>query len=97
MSNINNIYLELSKYLYDNEFDIINHISILEDKEIDKIIVEMYKLNNINLTVDKLDITQIDKTIETVDKLLLYYDIFNLMINLKDIDFLLNVPIVLGK
>ena len=97
MDNINSKLNELLHYLYDNEFDIINHISVVEEKDIAKIIVEMYKLNNINLTVDKLDIVQIDKTIEIVDKLLIYYDVYSLMINLKDIDFLLQVPVVLNK
>ena len=97
MDNINSKLNELLHYLYDNEFDIINHISVVEEKDIAKIIVEMYKLNNINLTVEKLDIVQIDKTIEIVDKLLIYYDIYSLMINLKDISFLLEVPIVLNK
>ena len=97
MDNINSKLNELLHYLYDNEFDIINHISVVEEKDIAKIIVEMYKLNNINLTVEKLDIVQIDKTIEIVDKLLIYYDVYSLMINLKDISFLLEVPIVLNK
>ena len=93
LANLN----DLLKYLYDNEFEIINHISVTEEKDIAKIIVEMYKLNNINLTVEKLDSTQIDKTIEIVDKLLLYYDIYKLNMNVRDIEFLLKVPQVLGK
>ena len=80
-----------------NYIDIINNIYINEDKQIDKIIVEMYKRNSIVLTEEDITIEQISKYIESVDKLITYFDVYTVMINLKDVDFILKVPGVLKK
>ena len=84
--------LELQKFIYDNYIDIINNVTILEERELDKIICEKYKLNSISITPEKMDIDQIDVLISSIEKLLLYYDINRLGLNLKDIKFLLDVP-----
>ncbi len=97
VENVNKHMLNLQKYLYDNYIDIINNIYITEDKQIDKIIVEMYKRNSIILTEDDITIDAIGKYMESVDKLLTYFDVYTVMINLKDVDFILKVPNVLRK
>ena len=51
----------------------------------------MYVLNDMNLDEDKLDASRLDALIDNVNKLLIYYDIYFLQINLKDFEFLLNV------
>ena len=57
----------------------------------------MYKLNSIVIVEDKLGLDQIDRVIESVDKLLIYYDIYALMINLKDFRYLIDAPEALRK
>ena len=94
---VNKHMLNLQKYLYDNYIDIINNVYINEDKQIDKIIVEMYKRNSIILTEEDITIDAISKYIESVDKLITYFDVYTVMINLKDVDFILKVPNVLKK
>ena len=84
--------LELQKFIYDNYIDIINNVTILEERELDKIICEKYKLNSIAITPEKMDLEQIDVLISNIHKLLLNYDIERLGLNLKDIKFLLDVP-----
>ena len=92
IETIKDSMLELQKFIYDNYIDIINNVTILEERELDKIICEKYKLNSISITPEKMDIDQIDVLISDIHKLLLYYDINRLGLNLKDIKFLLDVP-----
>ena len=92
IETIKDSMLELQKFIYDNYIDIINNVTILEERELDKIICEKYKLNSISITPEKMDLDQIDVLISDIHKLLLNYDINRLGLNLKDIKFLLDVP-----
>ena len=97
IENIEFNLLNLQKFIYDNTIDVINNINLSEDKNIAGIISEMYKLNSIVIVEDKLGLDQIDRVIESVDKLLIYYDIYALMINLKDFRYLIDAPEALRK
>ena len=97
LENIDAHMLELNKYIYDSSCEIINNIVIAEEKNIPKIISEMYKLNSIIVDENKLTKEQIDKFIEIVDKLLIYYDVYTLMMNLKEIKYLIQAPEALNK
>ena len=97
LENIDAHLLELNKYIYDSSCEIINNIGIAEVKDIPKIISEMYKLNSITVDENKLTKEQIDKFIEVVDKLLIYFDIYTLMMNLKEIKYLIEAPEILKK
>ena len=88
---------KLQKYLYDYHKDIINNIYIEEDKQMDKIIVEMYKRNSIVLSEEDISADNISKYLDSVNKLIVYFDVYTVMLNLKDVDFILKVPNVLKK
>ena len=94
---VNNNMTKLQKYLYDYHKDIVNNIYIEEDKQIDKIIVEMYKRNSIVLSEDDISADNISKYLDSVNKLIVYFDVYTVMLNLKDVDFILKVPNVLKK
>ena len=94
IENIDNKLLELNKFIYDNSCEIINNIQLSQEKDIPKIISEMYKLNSLNVQEDKIGN---DSYIQTVDKLLIYYDIYALKINLKDIKFIIDAKAILKK
>ena len=95
--NIDKHMLKLKKFIYDNYIDVLNNILISEDKSLEKIIVDMYKLNSIVLSEDDLALDQINKYLENVDKLLVYFDVYTVMLNLKDVDFLLKAPAIINK
>lgn len=97
LSGIESELLNLQKFIYDNEIDIIDNINLSEDKNIAKIISERYKLNSVIVDENKLVDNQINGVIQTVDKLLTYYDIYYLGVNLKDFSFLLEVPKIIKK
>ena len=84
--------IELNKYLYDYKPDAMDNITISEEIDIPKIIVEKYKMNSIIVDEASLNLGSIKKTIESVDKLLIYFDIYNLMMNLQEIKFVIDVP-----
>ena len=88
---------ELQKYIYDNYVDIIDNIRISENKELDKIVCDKYKLNDINVTSDNLVLDQIDKYITTVDKAILYYDVEKLNIDIEGIKFILDTENIVKK
>ena len=54
VKDIDNKLLELQRFIYDNNSDILNNININDEKEMDKIICEKYKLNNINKVEQKI-------------------------------------------
>ena len=97
LDGIKDTMAELQMFIYDNYIDIIDYVTVKEDKELDKIIYEKYKLNSIVVNLEKMELDQIDKYMDTVDKLILYYDINKLKINLSDIKFLLDTDDTLKK
>ena len=96
VENIDNEMQKLYKFIYDNNIDLINNIVLSEDKNVAKIISEMYILNGVLVDEAKMEAETLDKLIENVYKLLICYDIKNLDINLNDFKFLLDVKDVLG-
>ena len=88
---------ELQKYIYDNYVDIIDNIRIIENKELDKVVCDKYKLNDLIVNHDNLTLDQIDKYIVSVDKAILFYDIDRLNINLEGIKFILDTDDIFKK
>ncbi len=90
IKSIDDNLLELQKYIYDRSVDVIDNIVLLEEKNVLEMISQKYRLNGIIVDDEKISSDQIDKIIENIDKLLIYYDIINLGINLKDIKFIID-------
>lgn len=91
VKEIDDKLLELQKFIYDNNSDILNNININDEKEMNKIICEKYKLNNIDINIEKLDLSEIDNLIEDVEKLIVNFDIDRIGIDLNEIKYLLDV------
>ena len=91
VKEIDDKLLELQRFIYDNNSEILNNININDEKEMNKIICEKYKLNNIDLPIEKLDLSEIDNVIEDVEKLIVNFDVERIGINLEDIKYLLDV------
>ena len=95
VKDIDNKLLELQRFIYDNNSDILNSININDEKEMDKIICEKYKLNNINIEVEKLALGEIDKLIVDVEKLIIKFDIERNNLDLNEIRYVLDTRDVL--
>ena len=97
LENIECKLKDLKEFIYSNKPEILKSIPIGEEKDVAKVIGEMYKMNSIIIDEDKLANGQVDPILENVNKLLIYFDIYTLMINLKDIKFILETPSELKK
>ncbi len=89
VENINKYMLSLQKYIYDYEPDIINNVTLSIEKDVVKMISEMYQLNGIIVNEEKVS-EQVDKIIDDSDKILVYYDINNLQMDLNEIKFVID-------
>lgn len=88
---------ELQKYIYDNYVDIIDNIRISENKELDKIVMDKYSLNEIKISPENLSLDSIDKFISNVDKCILYFDVDKLKLDLEGIKFMLDSSELIKK
>lgn len=77
----------LLKYPYNT---IINNISIIEEKNLKMIISDKYKLMNINIEQDDLDVSNIDNLITIVSNILLFKEIEDSKTTTEEISFLCN-------
>ena len=91
VKEIDSKLLELQKFIYDNNSEILNNININDEKEMNRIIYEKYKLNNIELSMEKLDLSEIDNLIEDVEKLITKFDVERNDIDLNEIKYLIDV------
>ena len=76
----------LKNDVYDKEYCILNSIALLDRKQMKQLIVDRFKLDGINLSIDALTNENIDKTISEIDILINYEDICNSEIDLDDIE-----------
>ena len=97
LENIDAKSKELKEFIYGSKPEILKSISISEEKDVPKIISEKYIMNSIIVDEDKIRNNQVNQILDNVDKLLIYFDVYTLMINLKDIKFILEVPSELKK
>lgn len=97
LENINEKLGELKEFIYSSKPEILKSMPIGEEKDVPKVISEKYIMNSIIVDEEKIRNNQVDQILESVDKLLIYFDVYTLMINLKDIKFLLEVPSELKK
>ncbi len=82
---------ELFEFVYTSELNIINNISIVENKNISQIISDRYRLINMEVNENKIDQDNIDSYLDTINNLIMYYDLNREGINLDDISFILYV------
>lgn len=90
-NDVNNKILTLKQYLYEGEKSIISNIKINENKNVAQIVMDRYKLVNLNVTEEELTLDNIDAFIKKVNSLIYYYDIKKLNINLDNVNFIINV------
>ena len=91
MNDINNSIDELFKFVYCNDLNIINNISITEDKNIPQIISDRYRLVNINIGEDKITEDTVDSYLKNLDNVILHYDIINNKISIDELEFIMYV------
>lgn len=91
MEDIDNNLNKLFKFVYGNELNIVNNISISENKNITQIISDRYRLININVSEEKISGEAIDSYLKNLSNLILSYDISKNKINVDELDYILYV------
>jgi hypothetical protein len=94
---INNRLLALYNYLVVTDFDIINNVVINSDINIAQMVVDRYKLVNLNITEDSISADNIDATIKNIKTLLNYYAINNVGLDYAKLHFILDCKKILTK
>ncbi len=91
MEDIDNNLNKLFKFVYGNECNIVNNISISENKNIAQIISDRYRLININVNEEKISEETIDSYLKNLGNLILSYDITKNKINIEELDYIMYV------
>lgn len=93
-----NVILDLKNFIYSPYNTMINNISIVEEKNMAFIIIDCYKLLNINIKVDDLDD---DNTVNNLLNNIEIINMFNIMkqeqIDINDIDYIVQVDAINKK
>ncbi len=86
---IDNLFRELNKNILCNKYELLDNIALLDEKQMKELIVDRYRLDNINITVTDLEVDNIENTINEIDKILTYENIARSSIKINDISFML--------
>ena len=91
MEDIDNNLNKLFKFVYGNELNIVNNISISENKNISQIISDRYRLININVNEEKISEESIDSYLKNLENLILSYDINKNKIDIDELEYIMYV------
>lgn len=87
---------EIKKFILGFNVNIINNISINEERNIANIISDKYNLLDINITADNIE-NNLDNTIDTINKILLKDTIDKSPLKYEDIEFICNAQEIITK
>lgn len=88
---------DLNEFIYYPKNSFINTITILDTRDIETIILDKYKLMNINITKDQIEQSNIDSLINTVNKVLVSNYIKKAEVNYEDIQDACEMKKILDK
>ena len=88
---LNEEYLNLQSIINRDNFIFINHIALLDEQNLEMVITDKYKLENINLEMTDLEPDNLESTIKDVDLLFNYLNIKKANLELEDITNYLNL------
>ena len=89
---------ELEKLINFPNINIVNNLSILDERDLSLVIIDKYKLMDINITTDMLEEGNLDNLISIVDKLLInYYINDSKIISINDLSFMCEAKKIIDK
>ena len=88
---LNEEYLNLQGIINSDNFIFINHIALLDEQNLEMVITDKYKLENINLEMTDSEPDNLESTIKDVDLLFNYLNIKKANLELDDITNYLNL------
>lgn len=94
---INTMIIKLKEALKNPNYNIINNITVNEDKNILYIIKDKYQISSININEDDLDENNLENLIKILKKYEIYYNILKNKIDLDKIDELCEFKKILNE
>ena len=91
LENINKAYQELKDTLNSNNFELLDKITLLDEYQLKQVIVDKYVLDGVILTIEQLEESSIDKTINDIKILVNYENIIRSGLKLEDIKLYFDV------
>ena len=88
---IDDVLLELKELLYNPYKKVITMIPVFENNNIPQILMNGYRFENLNITEDSFEETNIKIIFERADKIFRELKINNFKLSIDQIDFLVNV------
>lgn len=88
---------EFSYFVLNPNNNIINNLTILEEREIDTIIVDNYKLFNVNISKEALSKDNLDSLINDLEKIIINYRIKKLGIDVEELKNVKEIQLIKEK
>lgn len=92
-----NAIKEFSYFVLNPNNNIINNLTILEEREIDTIIVDNYKLFNVNISKEALSKDNLDSLINDLEKIIINYRIKKLGIDVEELKSVKEIQLIKEK
>ena len=88
---------EFSYFVLNPNNNIINNLTMLEEREIDTIIVDNYKLFNVNISKEALSKDNLDSLINDLEKIIINYRIKKLGIDVEELKNVKEIQLIKEK
>ena len=89
IDEVDNMFEELNKQIISNNFNLLDNTALLDEKQMKELIVDRYRLDNVNITTTDLEKENMDNTMEDIRNLLKYENIVRSGIKFEDVEFIL--------
>ena len=81
----------LFNFVFGNELNIVNNVTISEGKDINKMIADKYILLNVNVSTDRLTLEEIEFYIKDISDAISFLDIERNELKLEELKFIIYV------
>lgn len=85
ISDITDKFEELKNDVNNHQYNFLNNLALLDEKQMKQVIIDKYNLEHINLTIESLEPDSVEKTISDIKLLIDYEDMLMSKINLDTI------------
>ncbi len=89
VDEVDRLFEELNTEIISSNFYLLDNTALLDEKQMKELIVDRYRLDNINITTAALEKENIEGTMEDIKTLLKYENMVRSGIKFEDIEFIL--------
>jgi len=97
LSDITKEFNELKEDINNKQYSLLNSLALLDSKQLKQVIVDKFKLEGINLTIESLEDDNLEKTMLEIKDLIDYEDICASEVDIDDIELYLEYNKMISK